>query len=109
MTASSVSYAVPTIQWQSDTEMDSEKKDQILFALFSAESKGLTGRDKLIYVINNMISLHGKHWSGFTNGNTDFDYIASNVESLAKFKYEEKLWVIFQHVTIARCVSNPNA
>ena len=73
--------------------MDSEKKDQVLFALFSAESKGLTDAQKATHVVK-MRSLYGGYWSAFA---PDSSAVYSETGYYDNFKYEGKFWNVYKH------------
>lgn len=76
--------------------MDSEKKDQVLFALFSAESRGLTGSAKASHVVAKMRSVYGGYWSAWAY-DSGFGSYYSEPGYYALFKYEGNIWIVYKH------------
>ena len=50
------------VQWESQTVMDEEKKDQVLFAMSAAESVGLEGWHMARHIRDKMETLYGGTW-----------------------------------------------
>ena len=73
--------------------MDEEKKDQVLFGMFSAESKGLDGHAKAKHIKDKMRAIHGGVWVATFwkrgEGDTSLNYEPG---FLAKFLYEGNRW-----------------
>ena len=71
--------------------MNEEKKEQVLFAIFSAESKGLEGFEKAGHIVRKLETLYGGKWIVAIGGVAKF---YAELGFLAFFTYEENTWIV---------------
>ena len=90
---------VPTIKWLSDTTMVSEMKDEILSALFNAESNGLTNLfDKTRHVKEKIGEKYEGNWAVFSFPYDSGSYCIRYLELgyYGSFVYKNNIWVVFK-------------
>ena len=86
---------VPNVEWDTITDMDEEKKDQVLFAMFAAESKGLEGFQKVKHIVEKMKTLYGGRWVVmYCPAGHGESYFTYKTGFLASFKYEGNHWEV---------------
>ena len=76
--------------------MNEEKKNNLIFAIFTAENEKKTGNDMAQDIAMRMQTVYGGYWSVFTPyyGSNKFDWTKG---SFADFLYEERSWNVYQH------------
>ena len=88
---------VPDVKWDTTTDMDEERKNQVLFAIFTAEVKGFEGGAKNVHIRDELRRVYGGQWvvSRIKNpgegGNVQFN---AEPGFLVAFSYEGYFWQI---------------
>lgn len=85
--------ALPALTFRSVTEMSSAMKEQLLFAIFTAEIRNIVGQARVDHIGTKMEKSYGGTWSvwSYTNGGGLCDRLSPNY---AVFDYEGKLWTV---------------
>ena len=89
--------------------MSNEMKDQLKFAIFSAETQRLDGQHKLNHIIQKMKAKYGGNWAGFYCGGwSESAFLIPNNGESASFNYDGKNWVIFKYSNFGLFSSSPH-
>lgn len=76
--------------------MNEELKEQLMFAIFTAEAEGKTGIDKAFHIKNELRRKYGGSWTAIDK-NEYSSYIEPAYGRLAVFDYEGKRWSVYEH------------
>lgn len=91
-------YVSPTVVFYEGTTANSEVKEQLLFAIFTAEKSAITGYEKLKHVAIKMESVCGGDWSlHVADSDSLIGCVGKEPGSLALFDYEGKVWTMYKN------------
>lgn len=77
--------------------MSQSVKDQVIFAIFSAEARGLTGKDKARSIRENMREKYGGYWNVAFGDPKMFGHsIYKTAGHLGNFLYEGLEWLVWE-------------
>lgn len=91
------SYALRAVDFRSNTRMNSTIKEQLLFALFTAETGNKVGQAEVDHIGRKMETVYGSHWSVWSYAGNGIGWSWNERPFYATFDYQAKFWVVFKN------------
>lgn len=90
------SYALPTVTFRTETEMNSTMKEQLLFAIYTAENGNIVGQAKVDHIGRKMENVYGGTWSVLSR-TSGYSRLRRQSPYYAWFDYEGKQWFVYKN------------
>lgn len=86
-------------KWLSGTDLNSDKKNQVIKAITNAQSGGLTDLQAIVeYVKRSMDYEYGQYWAvfSFRNGSSLRSFFNYNLGNYGYLEFKELRWMVFK-------------
>lgn len=88
---------LPKISFAAVTEMDFKIKEQLLFAIYTAEKNKFVGQSKLCYVGKKMENMYGGTWTIIVYNGAGHWSLCGQTSYYAVFEHEGKHWIVYKN------------